>query len=178
MAAATHPRHAPIDDAFVITRTFAAPRDVVWNAWTETERLAQWWGPKGCTIRVVTHDLRVGGIFHYAMEYKTGAAMWGRFTYREIAAPERLVFVNAFSDANGGLARAPFKEVLPLEMLINVTFREVDGHTAITLRSTPLNATAEERQGFIHLFPSMQQGYSGTFDQLDRYLAASRQVAP
>lgn len=162
---------APADDAFVITRTFAAPRDVVWKAWTETERLAQWWGPKGCKIHVVTHDLRVGGIFHYAMRFSTGSQMWGRFTYREIAAPDRLVFVNAFSDPEGGLARAPFKEVLPLEMLIEVTFREVDGHTAVTLRSTALNATAEERQGFIDLFPGMRQGYAGTFDQLDQYLA-------
>jgi uncharacterized protein YndB with AHSA1/START domain len=171
MAAATNPRQAPVDDEFVIARTFPASPDVVWKAWTETERLAQWWGPKGCTIRVVTHDLRVDGIFHYAMEYKTGAAMWGRFTYREIAEPDRLVFVNAFSDPDGGLARAPFKEVLPLEMLIQVTFREADGHTAITLRSKPLNATAEERQGFIDLFPGMQQGYAGTFDQLDQHLA-------
>jgi uncharacterized protein YndB with AHSA1/START domain len=166
------PRHEPADRDFVIERTFDAPRALVWKAWTETERLAQWWGPKGCTIRVVTHDLREGGIFHYAMDFRNGRDMWwGRFIYREIAAPERLAFVNSFSDAKGGLARAPFKEVLPLEMLIRVTFRDVDGHTAITLRSSPLNASEEERQGFIDLFPGMQQGYSGTFDQLAAYLA-------
>jgi uncharacterized protein YndB with AHSA1/START domain len=174
MDTATSLRPAPAEDEFVIERTFDAPRALVWKAWTETERLAQWWGPKGCSIRVVKHDLRVGGIFHYAMEYKTGSAMWGRFTYREIAAPERLVFVNAFSDPGGGLTRAPFKEQLPLEMLNRVTFDETGGRTTITLRCTAPNATDAERQAFIDLFPSMQQGYSGTLDQLDVYLATQR----
>jgi uncharacterized protein YndB with AHSA1/START domain len=95
----------PTAREFVITRVFDAPRDLLWNAWTEPERLAQWWRPKGCTIRVVKLDARPGGIFHYAMRFKPGHDMWGRFIYREIAAPERLVFINSFSDASGGIAR-------------------------------------------------------------------------
>ena len=96
---------------FVITRTFDAPRELVWKSWTEAERLAQWWGPKGCTIRVVKLEMRPGGIFHYAMQFKPGHDTWGRFVFREIAAPERLVFVNSFSDANGGVTRAPFSQL-------------------------------------------------------------------
>src|SRR5687767_1594226 len=82
---------------FVITRTFDAPRDLVFKAFSEAERLAQWWGPKGCTIRVSRLGFRPGGTFHYRMQMPDGFEMWGRFTYREIDAPERIVFVNAFS---------------------------------------------------------------------------------
>ena len=156
---------------FVITRTFDAPRDLVWKAWTEPERLAEWWGPKGCTLRVVKVDLRPGGMFHYAMAYKPGHEMWGRFVYREIAAPERLVYVSSFSDAEGGITRAPFKENFPLEILSTLTLTETGGKTALTLRALPINPTADERATFAGMFGSMQQGFTGTFDQLDGYLA-------
>ena len=85
MSVASKPALEPKTGEFVVERVFEAPRKLVWQAWTEPERLAQWWGPKGCTIRVVKHDLREGGIFHYAMSFKPGHDMWGRFIYREIA---------------------------------------------------------------------------------------------
>ena len=49
---------------FVISRVFDAPRERVWKAWTSAEALAQWWGPEGCTIRVIKLDFRLGGVFH------------------------------------------------------------------------------------------------------------------
>lgn len=156
---------------FVISRVFDASRDLVWQAWTEAKHLAQWWGPKGCTIRVVKLDFRPGGIFHYAMQWQSGHDMWGRFIYREIAAPERLVFVNSFSDADGGITRAPFKDTFPLEIANTLTLSEQDGKTTLTLRGGPINATEEERKTFIGMFGSMQQGFGGTFDQLAAYLA-------
>lgn len=159
---------------FVITRTFDAPRELVWKAWTEAERLAQWWGPKGCTIRVVKLEMRPGGIFHYAMQFKPGHDTWGRFVFREIAAPERLVFVNSFSDANGGVTRAPFsqlKQAWPLEVLNNLTLTEQKGKTTLTLRAHPINATEEEREMFTGMLESMRQGFGGTFDQLAECLA-------
>jgi uncharacterized protein YndB with AHSA1/START domain len=160
---------------FVITRTFDAPRDLVWKAWTEAERLAQWWGPKGCSIRVVKLDVRPGGIFHYTMQFqKGGPEMWGRFIYGEITAPERLVFINSFSDADGGITRAPFSQLndtWPLEVLNVVTLAEQGGKTTLTLRGSPINATDEERKTFAGMFDSMQKGFGGTFDQLVDYLA-------
>jgi uncharacterized protein YndB with AHSA1/START domain len=157
---------------FVVSRVFDTPRDLVWKAWTEPKRLAEWWGPKGCTLRVITVDLRPGGVFHYAMAYKPGHELWGRFVYRDIAAPERLVYVGSFSDESAGLTRAPFKDTFPLEILNTLTLREQDGKTMLTLRGHPLNATDEEHATFIDMFPSMQQGFGGTFDQLEAYLAA------
>lgn len=157
---------------FVVSRVLAAPRELVWKAWAEPKCLAEWWGPKGCTLRVIKVDLRPGGVFHYAMAYKPGHEMWGRFVYRDIAAPERLVYVSSFSDEGAGLTRAPFKDTFPLEILNTLTLREQGGKMVLTLRGRPLNATDEERATFIDMFPSMQQGFGGTFDQLETYLAA------
>jgi uncharacterized protein YndB with AHSA1/START domain len=161
-------------DDFVIARMFDAPRALVWKVWTEPEHLAQWWGPKGCTIRVVKLDVREGGMFHYAMAYQPGQDMWGRFVYREIAPPERMVYVSSFSDAEGGVTRAPFPQLrgtFPLEVLNTLTLHEDGGKTTMTVRGRPLNATEEERKTYRGMFSSMQQGFTGTFDQLAAYLA-------
>ena len=172
MPATTPDETSLADQDFVVSRVFDAPRHLVWKAWTEPKRLAAWWGPKGCKLRVVKVDLRPGGVFHYAMAYKPGHEMWGRFVYREVAAPERLVYVSSFSDESAGLTRAPFKDTFPLEILNALTLREEDGKTTLTLRGHPLNATDDERATFLDMFPSMQQGFGGTFDQLAAYLAA------
>lgn len=158
---------------FVYSRTFDAPRDLVWKAWSEPERLAQWWGPKGCKLKVGSLDFRPGGIFHYGMEWQTGQIMWGRFVYREMVPPERLVFVNSFSDENKQVTRAPFNENWPREILNVVTFEDIGGKTKITLRGAPIDATDEERKVFEGHFDSMNQGFGGTFDQLAAYLTKS-----
>lgn len=95
------------ENEFVITRTFDAPRDLVWKAHTEPERLKQWWGPKGFTMLSCKVDLRPGGLFHYGMRSPDGQVMWGKFIYREIVKPERLVFIVSFSDEKGGTTRHP-----------------------------------------------------------------------
>ena len=99
-----------ITQEFRLTRTFNAPRNLVWKAWTSPEALGRWWGPKGVTMRVINFDLRPGGMFHYAFAFQPGHEMYGRFVYREIVAPERLVFVNSFSDPAGAITRAPFPQ--------------------------------------------------------------------
>jgi uncharacterized protein YndB with AHSA1/START domain len=166
---------------FVISRSFDAPRDLVWTAWTQGERLAQWWGPKGCKIRIVKLEPRPGGIFHYAMEFpkpqpflKGGKEMWGRFVYREVTAPERIVFINSFSDATAGVTRAPFSDIWPLEVLNTVTFTEERGKTTLTLRAYPINSTAEENETFAGMHDSMRGGFGGTFEQLADYLAKAQ----
>jgi uncharacterized protein YndB with AHSA1/START domain len=156
---------------FVITRVFDAPRELVWKAWTERERLMQWFGPKGFTLTTAKMDLRPEGSFHYCMRSADGKEMWGKFVYREIAAPERIVLVNSFSDAKGGITRHPFSATWPLEMLSTTTLAEQRGKTALTIKWSPLNATEEERKTFDSAHAGMQQGWTGTFDQLAEYLA-------
>lgn len=161
----------------VITRTFDAPRDLVFKAFAQREALAQWWGPVGFSIEVSTFDFRPGGIFHYQMVHPDGHSMWGRFTYREIVEPERIVWVNSFADPDGNVARAPFGDTIPLEMLSVVTLAEQRGKTLLTLRSRAINATPDERATFEEMFDSMNQGWGGTWDKLAAYLAKVQTTA-
>jgi len=159
------------DREFVITRVFDAPRDLVWKAWTEPERLMHWWGPKGFTMRVGTLDFRPGGVFHYCMRSPNGHDTWGKFVYREIVAPERIIFINSFADAEGNSVRNPFSPTWPLEILNTLTLSEHEGKTTLTLRGAPHNATEAERKTFDDAHDSVQKGFTGTLDQLAEYLA-------
>jgi uncharacterized protein YndB with AHSA1/START domain len=156
---------------FIITRIFDAPRELVFKAWTESEHLKHWWGPKGFTFGVSKLDFRPGGIFHYSMRSPDGHEMWGKFVYREIVVPEKIVFINSFSDEEGNTVRAPFSPTWPLEVLNTLTLSENEGKTTLTLRGGPINATEEERKTYEAGFESMKQGFGGTFDQLADYLA-------
>ncbi len=159
-----------VDRELVIVRTFDAPRDLMFKVWTDPEHLAQWWGPKGFAMDVLSVDLRPGGMFHYAMRPPNGEQMWGRFTYREIVPPKRLVFVNAFSDASGGIGPNPWLPVWPLELLNTLTFLEHEGKTTLVLRGLPINASEAERRAFLDMRTNMQQGFKGTFEQLQEHL--------
>jgi uncharacterized protein YndB with AHSA1/START domain len=159
------------DRPFVISRTFDAPRALVWKAWTETEHLMKWFGPKGFTMPFAKNDLRPGGVFHYGLRSPDGHEIWGKWTYREIVEPERLVVVVSFSDEKGGVTRHPMAPDWPMETLSTTNFTEQDGRTTITLRWEPLNATERERQAFAAGHESMRQGWTGTMDQLEAFLA-------
>ncbi|MFI5381028.1 MAG: SRPBCC domain-containing protein [Tepidisphaerales bacterium] len=162
------------DREFALTRVFDAPRERVFKAWTEPERLAEWWGPKGFTMRVCKLDLRPGGVFHYCMRAPDGRDMWGKFVYREIVAPERLVFVVSFAGEHGNPVRHPFSATWPLEVLNVLTFTDQDGKTTVALRGFPINATELERKTFEDGRGSMQQEFKGTLDQLVDYLKRVR----
>ena len=155
---------------FVFSRTFDAPRELVWKAWTEADRLQRWWGPKGCAIQVKRLELRPGGLFLYSMALPNGDVWWGRFEYRKIEAPHRLVYASAFSDETGGLKRAPFSETWPLEVESEVTLTEEGGRTTVHMQGNPIDATEEEMAMFEGFFASMEQGTSGTMDQLAEHL--------
>jgi uncharacterized protein YndB with AHSA1/START domain len=159
---------------FVISRTFDVPRDLMWKVWTESDRLAQWFGPKGVTIFHSKNDLRVGGIYHFGMRTADGGEMWGKWVYREIVKPERLVFVDSFSDPKGGVTHHSMAPDWPLEMLSTVTFAERQGKTTVTVTWVPLNPTEAERKTFEEGRESMKQGWSGTFEQLEAYLAKAK----
>ena len=157
---------------FIISRVLAAPRSLVWASFTDPERMQHWWGPKGVTIVKSDMNLRVGGTYHYGMKTPDGKVMWGRFVYREIVPPEKLVFINSFSDEKGGLTRHPFAENWPLEMLSTFLFEEVEANkTKFTVNWQPWNATAEEHAVFAAGHASMTGGWTGTMERLEAYLA-------
>ena len=157
---------------FVISRVFNVPRELLWKCFTELERMKQWWGPKGFTVLVSKMDLRPGGTYLYGMRTPDGKDMWGRMVYREIVPPEKIVFINSFSDEQGGLTRHPMAPTWPLEMLSIFTFEEQPGgKTRFAVRWSPHNATAEEQATFDSGHASMNTGWSGTMENLEAYLA-------
>ena len=159
------------DKELVITRTFNAPRELVFKMWAQAEHMAHWWGPKGFELIIAELDLRPGGTFHYQMRSPDGFEMWGKFAYHEIDPPQRIVFVTSFSDRDGSITRAPFNPSWPLEVMNVLTLEEVNGKTKLTLAGGPINASEDELKVFREGVSSMQQGFGGTFDQLDEYLA-------
>lgn len=156
---------------FVISRTYDAPRERVFKLWTDREHLLRWWGPKGVTVVSCRNDLRPDGIMHYCLRTSDGHTMWGKWVYREIESPSKLVFVNSFSDEHGSVTRHPLAPIWPREMLSTITFTEQSGRTTVTIEWVPINASASENETFETGRDSMQQGWTGTLDQLGEYLS-------
>jgi uncharacterized protein YndB with AHSA1/START domain len=158
--------------SFVISRTFNAPREIVFDAFTKPEEMKKWWGPKGFTMLASKMDFRVGGTYHYGMRAPDGAPMWGKFVYREIVRPERIVFINSFSDEHGGVTRHPMAPDWPLQMITTFTFEDQGGgKTRFTTTSMAFDASEAERAVFDANHDSMTQGWTGTLDQLEAHLA-------
>lgn len=134
-----------------ITRVFDAPRDLVFQAWTEPERLMRWWGPKGFTTSSFEMDLRPGGGWRAVMRTPEGEEHVHYGVVREVVRPERLVFTFTWEDEPDH------------EMLVTVTFTERGGKTEMALHQAPF-ASAESRD-------SHQEGWNETFDRLAEYLA-------
>lgn len=156
---------------FTIERRFAASLSRVWSAWTDPDQLAAWFGPKGTAGSILAFDLRPGGEWRGRMEGPDGSVMYSKFVFREIDPPHKLVWVHGFADAEGNRVRAPFAALFPLEMLTTVLFREADGGTLVTLSWEPIDASPEEIAFFTDMMASMTGGWSGSFDQLDEFLA-------
>lgn len=161
---------APAGTELTMTRTLDAPRELVWKAFTEAERLRQWFGPVGMVVARCSLDLRPGGAFHYLLETPDGFKMWAKWIFREVLPPERLVFVLHFSDESGGKSRHPGAEEWPEQMLVDYQFIDLGGRTKLVLRSVSIEASAEEHQVFKDGHDSMLEGYGGTFDRLAEYL--------
>ncbi|HVV63042.1 MAG TPA: SRPBCC domain-containing protein [Pseudolabrys sp.] len=160
---------------FVISRVFDAPHDLVWKAFSDQECMKEWWGPKGFTVFSSKMDFRPGGTYLYGMKAPDGTPMWGKFTYREIVAPEKIVAVNNFSDEAGGVTRHPMAPTWPLKMLTILTFEEQPGgKTKFTVHWSTHEANEEEQKTFDSSHDSMRQGWSGTMERLEAYLAKVR----
>ena len=157
---------------FTLERRLQAPRKLVFNVFSEAKHLAHWWGPVGFKVVVKKLEFRPGGIFHYCMQSPDRKNdMWGRFTYDEIIAPEKISFINSFSDEEGNITSPPFDEPWPAEIYNEVTLIAQGNKTLLKLRAYPLRATEEEHAIFLQGFSSMEQGYGGTFDALEAYLS-------
>lgn len=160
-------------DAFVITRNIKAPRETVFDAFTNPDHLAQWWGPKGFTFLSCKVDMRPGGTFHYGMQGPDGAVMWGMLRYREVVPYQKLVFITEFSDEEGNAMRHPLAANWPLQTMTIATFTEAGGKTMISFEVRPVEASNVELELFASAHGGMNVGTNGMFDMLDAYLVST-----
>jgi uncharacterized protein YndB with AHSA1/START domain len=144
-----------------ISRVFDAPRELVYKAFTDTEMLAQWIGPRGFQAQDLGQDLRVGGKWRLCLHsdgFDTGDGelkvldLWQGGVFREIEAPERIVYTFAWEDRGSvGLDGGPH------ETVITVTFRELGEKTAMTFRQAFFTSVGE-RDGH-------NKGWNSSFDR-------------
>ena len=154
---------------FTLVHEFNAPRELVFNAFSNAEALNAWWGPVGTRNIVVSLDFRPGGIFHYKMEAKVNSS-YGRFVFGKINPHDLLEFTTSFADENAHIVRAPFDIIFPAEVFYQLRFTENNGKTTITLTVQPVDASPEETTGFHSIDADMQKGFGATFDKLSDYL--------
>lgn len=146
------------DREIAMSRTFNAPRERVFRAYTEAEQLRQWWGPEHFTLPHCTVDLRPGGTWLYCMRSPEGQDYWGKAVYQEIEPPARLVYTDAFADEDGNETSPP--------MLVTVEFEELAGRTTVSMQTVCVSA--EERETL--LASGMEQGFCQALHRLDALL--------
>jgi len=155
MAATTDAAAPAAGPELRITRLLDAPRALVFTVWTKPEHVVRWLGPKGFSAPSCTMDLRPGGAWRACIRSPAGTERWMQGVYREITAPERLVFTFAWEDERGEPGH---------QTLVTVTFAEQDGRTLFTLHQAPFESV-ESRDAH-------QGGWSECFDRLEESLAS------
>lgn len=134
------------DREMIIMRTIRAPRELVFEAFTDPKHISHWWGPNGFTTTTYSIDVRPGGVWRYVMHGPDGRDYQNKITYVEIVKPEKLVYLLGGGD--GDLEDASFQTT--------VTFTEEDGKTTVTMRA--LFPTAEQRDLVIKEYGALEGG--------------------
>ena len=157
MAATSSSHFAPETRTLTITRVFNAPRDLVFKAWTDPKQMAVWWGPKDFTNPVCEVDARQGGAIRIHMKGPDGTVYPMHGSFREVKAPERLVFVCTAHDEGDDPG---------FEIVNTVVFTEQGGRTridlqAVIIRSSPTSAGA---------LAGMEAGWNQSLDRLTAFV--------
>ncbi|WP_405206832.1 SRPBCC domain-containing protein [Aquimarina sp. LLG6339-5] len=136
-----------------LSRTFNAPIELVWKAWTQPEHIAQWWGPKGMKTKVISHDFSVGGTWKYSMLMPNGDEFISEGVYIEIIEHKKIS-----SSANF----KPMTEGVEIQALF-----EKDGDktnfTFNVIHPTEKYCQQQEKMGFMN-------GWGSVFDRLKEFV--------
>lgn len=145
------------DRELVITRTINAPRELVFEAFTDPEHIGQWWGPNGFTTSTANRDVRVGGNWRFTMHGPDGTDYPNFITYTDIVKPERICY-----DQGEDESAVIFSVV--------ITFDAVGAKTALTLRT--LFQSAQQREA-MKKFGAVEGGQQ-TLNRLEQYLSQAQ----
>jgi uncharacterized protein YndB with AHSA1/START domain len=150
----TNPEAAPpqSDREIALTRVFAAPRELVFQVWTDPKQVAQWWGPKGFTNTIHEMDVRPGGVWRFVMHGPDGVDYQNKIIFVEIVKPERLVY----------------DHVSGPKFHVTVTFTEQANQTEVSVRMR--FATSAERNKAVEMFGAVE-GLKQTLERLGAHLA-------
>lgn len=158
-----------IEKVLVLERVFDAPRELVFKMYQDPEHLKHWWGPRGWELPVCKVDFRPGGVWHYCMKCVDknqgeffGMESWGKAIYQEIVAPERIVYVEYFSDAEGNEN--------PEMPSTKVTIELIDLGGKTKLVSLGEYVSAEALKSAMEM--GMLAGITETWDRLEEHLNA------
>jgi uncharacterized protein YndB with AHSA1/START domain len=141
-----------------IVRIFDAPRELVYKAWIEPQRMQRWFGPRVFTNPVCELDARPGGKWRIVMRAPDGAEYPAVGVYEEVSPPERLVFTNNAVDKDGNLM---------IEGHTTVTFEAQGNKTRLTLRTRGVGRVAYAPR----MLAGMEAGWSQSLDKLEALLA-------
>jgi uncharacterized protein YndB with AHSA1/START domain len=150
-----------------IERTFVAPKELIWQLWTEPDHFEQWYGPAGATVVVAKMDVRVGGTRHISMEMQTpnGAMqMWFVGEHLDIEPVRRLVYTESMSDEHGNVV-SPSAMGMPPDhpetTRITIELEQVGDATAMVMTHAGIPADSPGAAG-----------WSMAFDKLTAYVGS------
>jgi len=150
------------DRELIMTRFFNAPRELVFQAYTSCEHLKNWWGPKEWPMGECTIDFRPGGEWFYCLRGPNEKdESWGKAIYKEIVEPERIVYLDYFSDEEGNI-----NQEMPAPE-ITMIFESYQGKTKLTGSALYPNADALKTV----LDMGMVEGMTSSLDRLEEHLA-------
>lgn len=158
----------------VIIREFEAPRELVFNAWTQVEHLNNWMFPMpGCQCEFVSAQIENGGTSLHKITMPNGHEMWLFTKYEEVKSPEKLVFLQYMSNESGDILENPHMPGWPKDMLATLHFESLsESRTKITFNWEPRNPTDQELAVFEASRADHHKGWGAGMDQLVAYLAA------
>ena len=158
----------------VITREFNAPRQLVFDAWTQVEHLNNWMFPmSGCTCEFVSATIENNGSSLHKVTMPNGHEMWLYTKYEEVISPEKLVFLQYMSNENGDIMPVEHIPNWPKDMLATLLFDEIsDNRTKLTFFWEPQNPTPVEVKAFEDTRADHGKGWGAGIDQLVNYLAS------
>lgn len=155
-----------------IVREFNAPRQLVFDAWTQVKHLNNWMFPMtGCKCDFVSANIVDGGNSLHKITMPNGNEMWLLTKYEEVLSPERLVFLQYLSNEQGDELPMPHIPNWPKHMLATLHFEAIStNRTKLTFLWQPRDATAEELSAFESTRSDHDKGWGAGMEQLHSYL--------
>jgi uncharacterized protein YndB with AHSA1/START domain len=159
---------------FEIERTYPVTQSRLFKACTDVNEMMQWFAPAGMKVIKAEQDFRPGGTYHYGLASGQGNEMWGKVTYKEITPNSRLVYLQSFSDPQGGLTRHPMVPQWPMEMVTVMEFiPEGENQTKLKISWIYAGVDDTEADTFRAAHEGMTGGWTSTLDALATHLGKS-----